>query len=160
MFFPTGKPDVGLLPWWKQTASPIIPSNCGFAAREIYGTSSSHRPDPASGRRLAELEPLAELGVRTERHARPALGGASRSYRFYGRDPLFTLLTAPFDTDRPSCKEFFMTIGMLFYALAAIVLFLGGIGSTLIPNTLTWGAFCIALGLLLDDYGFAGFRRR
>jgi len=52
-----------------------------------------------------------------------------------------------------------MTIGMIFYLIAAIVLFLGGIGSTAIPNNLTWGVFCIALGLLLDDYDF-GFRRR
>ena len=53
-----------------------------------------------------------------------------------------------------------MSIGMLFYAIAAIVLFLGGIGSTAIPNPVIWGAFCIALGLLLDEYGFGGFRRR
>jgi hypothetical protein len=52
-----------------------------------------------------------------------------------------------------------MTIGMIFYLIAAIVLFLGGIGSTAIPNNLLWGVFCIALGLLLDDFGFAGFRR-
>jgi hypothetical protein len=52
-----------------------------------------------------------------------------------------------------------MTIGMIFYVIAAIVLFLGGIGSTLVPNPLIWGAFCIALGLLLDEYGFGGFRR-
>jgi hypothetical protein len=51
-----------------------------------------------------------------------------------------------------------MTIGMIFYVLAAIVLFLGGIGSTVIPNYVTWGLFCIALGLLLDEYDF-GFRR-
>jgi hypothetical protein len=52
-----------------------------------------------------------------------------------------------------------MTIGMIFYVIAAIVLFLGGIGATAIPNPLLWGVFCIALGLLLDEYGFAGFRR-
>jgi hypothetical protein len=52
-----------------------------------------------------------------------------------------------------------MTIGMIFYLLAAIILFLGGIGATAIPNPIIWGAFCIALGLLLDEYGFAGFRR-
>ena len=52
-----------------------------------------------------------------------------------------------------------MTIGMIFYIVAAIVLFLGGIGSTVIPNTVIWGLFCIALGLLLDEYDF-GFRRR
>jgi len=135
-------------------------SNCGFAARETYGTSSSHRPDPASRRRLADLEPLAELGVRAERPGKPPLGGIRRS-DLYGRGPLFTLLRAPFDRHTVLlAKESFMTIGAIFYVLAAIILFLGGIGSTLIPNNLIWGAFCIALGLLLDDYGFAGFRRR
>ena len=53
-----------------------------------------------------------------------------------------------------------MTIGMLFYILAAIVLFLGGIGSSAIPNPVNWGLFCIALGLALDDFGFGAFRRR
>jgi hypothetical protein len=53
-----------------------------------------------------------------------------------------------------------MTIGMFFYILAAIVLFLGGIGATVIPNYSTWGLFCIALGLALDDVGFGNFRRR
>jgi hypothetical protein len=48
---------------------------------------------------------------------------------------------------------------MIFYVIAAVVFFLGGIGSAIIPNPLVWGGFCIALGLLLDDYGFAGFRR-
>ena len=52
-----------------------------------------------------------------------------------------------------------MTIGMIFYIIAAIVLFLGGIGSPAIPNPTTWGLFCIALGLLLAEYDF-GFRRR
>jgi len=53
-----------------------------------------------------------------------------------------------------------MTIGMLFYIIAAIILFLGGIGSTIMPNPVTWGLFCIALGLALDDFGFGAFRRR
>lgn len=52
-----------------------------------------------------------------------------------------------------------MTIGTVFYILAAIVLFLGGIGSTIVPNTVIWGLFCITLGLLLGGYDF-GFRRR
>ena len=71
-------------------------SDCGFAARESYGTSSSHRPDPASRRRLADLEPLAELGVRAERPGKPPLGGIRRS-DLYGRGPLFTLLTTPWN---------------------------------------------------------------
>ena len=52
-----------------------------------------------------------------------------------------------------------MTIGMIFFVIAAIVLFLGGIRSPIIPNPEIWGMFCIALGLLLDEYDF-GFRRR
>jgi hypothetical protein len=52
-----------------------------------------------------------------------------------------------------------MTVGMIFYVIAAVVLFLGGIGSTAVPNTTTWGLFCIALGLLLDEYDL-GLRRR
>jgi hypothetical protein len=53
-----------------------------------------------------------------------------------------------------------MTIGMLLYIIAAIILFLSGIGSTIIPNAGTWGLFCIALGLALDDFSFGAFRRR
>jgi hypothetical protein len=53
-----------------------------------------------------------------------------------------------------------MTIGMLFYVIAAIVFFLGGIGATVIPNHVTWGLFCIAMGLAMDDVGFGAFRRR
>ena len=52
-----------------------------------------------------------------------------------------------------------MTIGRIFYVIAAIILFLGGIGATFIPNPVIWGLFCIALGLLLTGYDF-GFRRR
>src|SRR5258708_30580384 len=51
-----------------------------------------------------------------------------------------------------------MTIGMIFYVLAAVIFFLAGVGSTAIgPNPVTWGLFCLALGLLLDEYDF-GFR--
>jgi hypothetical protein len=52
-----------------------------------------------------------------------------------------------------------MTIGTIFFVIAAVVLFLGGIGSTSIPNPVIWGLFCITLGLLLAEYDF-GFRRR
>jgi hypothetical protein len=52
-----------------------------------------------------------------------------------------------------------MTIGHIFYAIAAIVLFLGGIGARVVPNPDIWGLFCIALGLLLTGYDL-GFRRR
>ena len=52
-----------------------------------------------------------------------------------------------------------MTIGMIFYMIAAVVLFLAGIGVTAIPNPVIWGLFCMVIGLLLDEYDF-GFRRR
>ncbi len=52
-----------------------------------------------------------------------------------------------------------MTIGMIFYVVAAIVLFLAGIGARAIPNPEIWGLFCITIGLLLDEYDL-GFRRR
>ena len=52
-----------------------------------------------------------------------------------------------------------MTLGHIFYVIAAIVLFLGGIGARFIPNPELWGLFCIALGLLLTGYDL-GFRRR
>jgi hypothetical protein len=53
-----------------------------------------------------------------------------------------------------------MTIGMIFYIIAAIIFFLGGVGSTVIgPNPSIWGLFCLALGLLLDGYDF-GLKRR
>jgi hypothetical protein len=54
-----------------------------------------------------------------------------------------------------------MTIGMLFYIIAAIIFFLIGIGSAIMgANGLVWGLFCIALGLALDDFSFGAFRRR
>ena len=52
-----------------------------------------------------------------------------------------------------------MTLGRIFYVIAAILFFLGGIGSTVIPNPSTWGLFCVALGLLLAVYDL-GFSRR
>lgn len=52
-----------------------------------------------------------------------------------------------------------MTITKIFYAIAAIVLFLGGIGARFLPNAVLWGLFCVALGLLLEGYKF-DFRRR
>jgi hypothetical protein len=52
-----------------------------------------------------------------------------------------------------------MTMGKLFLVIAAIILFIGGIGSTIIPNPVIWGLVCIAIGLLLGDYDL-GFKRR
>ncbi len=54
-----------------------------------------------------------------------------------------------------------MTIGMIFYLIAAIIFFL--IGSNIVAmggSAYIWGLFCIALGLLLDDIGLGYFRRR
>jgi hypothetical protein len=50
-------------------------------------------------------------------------------------------------------------MGMIFYVIAAVILFLAGIGVTAIPNPMIWGLFCVTLGLLLANYDF-GFRRR
>jgi hypothetical protein len=47
-----------------------------------------------------------------------------------------------------------MNLGMIFYLLGAIILFLAGIGVTAIPNPVLWGIFCIALGLLLGGVAF------
>ena len=44
-----------------------------------------------------------------------------------------------------------MTFGRILFIVAAVVLFLGGIGSPLIPAPMIWALFCIALGLALDD---------
>ncbi len=52
-----------------------------------------------------------------------------------------------------------MGIGKLLHLIAAIALFLGGIGSSFPPNPTTWGLFCIALGLFLEGYNL-GLRRR
>lgn len=52
-----------------------------------------------------------------------------------------------------------MTLGKLFFVLAALLLFLAGIGATFVPNPQLWALFCIALGLLLGDYSL-GWQRR
>lgn len=88
---------------------------------------------------------------------------AEYAYENSNRD--FRSLAKEFGS-KDSCEDlplfakggFTMTIGAVFYILAAIVLFLGGIGSTIIPNSVIWGLFCIALGLLLGCYDF-GLRR-
>jgi hypothetical protein len=56
-------------------------------------------------------------------------------------------------------KATHMTIGRIFFVIAAIVLFIGGIGSTIVPNAVIWGLFCIAVGLVLGEYDI-GFNRR
>jgi hypothetical protein len=52
-----------------------------------------------------------------------------------------------------------MTIGKIFFVIAAIVLFIGGIGSTIIPNPVIWGLFCITIGILLGENNL-GIKRR
>jgi hypothetical protein len=77
------------------------------------------------------------------------------------REPMTFRTSSSADATHDTRKwSLHMTIGMFFYILAAFVLFLGGIGATVIPNHITWGLFCIALGLALDDVGFGSFRRR
>jgi hypothetical protein len=51
-----------------------------------------------------------------------------------------------------------MTMGMIFFVIAAFILFLAGVGAMAVPNAMVWGVFCIALGLLLNGYDL-GFRR-
>ena len=54
-----------------------------------------------------------------------------------------------------------MTIGIIFYIVAAVIFFLAGMGATLLgPNPTIWGFFCIAAGLALDGVGLGAFRRR
>jgi hypothetical protein len=52
-----------------------------------------------------------------------------------------------------------MTMGRIFYVIAAIVFLIGGIGSTLVPNPVIWGLLCVTLGFLLEGYDL-GFRHR
>jgi hypothetical protein len=52
-----------------------------------------------------------------------------------------------------------MRIGSLLLLAAAVVLFLAGIGSTLVPNPVVWGLFCMTLAFLLRDYDFKFGRR-
>jgi len=47
-----------------------------------------------------------------------------------------------------------MSLGNIFFLAAAILLFLAGIGSTLLPNAHIWALFCVALGLFLHGYDF------
>jgi hypothetical protein len=53
-----------------------------------------------------------------------------------------------------------MSIGQILFLIAAILLFLAGIGTTVVPNPTVWALFCLALGLLLEGMGFALPRRR
>lgn len=45
-----------------------------------------------------------------------------------------------------------MTIGQVFFIISAVLFFLVGIGASAIPNGMTWGWFCLALGLLTSGY--------
>ncbi|MEI8395812.1 MAG: hypothetical protein WCF85_13815 [Rhodospirillaceae bacterium] len=44
-----------------------------------------------------------------------------------------------------------LTVGRLFYIAAAVILFIGGIGSPLIPGPVIWGLFCMAVGNLFAE---------
>lgn len=50
-----------------------------------------------------------------------------------------------------------MTLGKLLYVVAAVILFLGGIGSPAVPNPVIWALFCMVLGLILDSYPLRRF---
>ncbi len=52
-----------------------------------------------------------------------------------------------------------MTFGKLLFLAAAILLFLAGIGSTVIPNPMIWALFCLALGFLMDGFELSLKRR-
>lgn len=45
-----------------------------------------------------------------------------------------------------------MNLGILFLILAAILFFLGGVGSAIIPNPVTWGLFAMTLAMLLGGH--------
>jgi hypothetical protein len=45
-----------------------------------------------------------------------------------------------------------MNLGIIFMIIAVILFFLGGIGSTIIPNPVTWGLFALSLGLLAERW--------
>jgi hypothetical protein len=38
-------------------------------------------------------------------------------------------------------------MGWVFFLIASVFFFLGGVGSVLIPNPMMWGLFFLALGL-------------
>lgn len=52
-----------------------------------------------------------------------------------------------------------MSVGMIFMIGAALLFFFAGVGVTIIPNPVTWGLFCLALGLLLGGVPITGWRR-
>jgi len=43
-------------------------------------------------------------------------------------------------------------VGVIFFILAAILFFFEGAGVTVIPKPVTWGLFCLALGLAVGSY--------
>jgi hypothetical protein len=44
-----------------------------------------------------------------------------------------------------------MSLGKIFFLVAAVLLLLAGLGTTVIANPMIWALFCIALGLLLGE---------
>lgn len=52
-----------------------------------------------------------------------------------------------------------MSLGMVFYIIALVIFFLGGVGSQIVPNPIIWGLFALTLGLLLSGVTIATFRK-
>lgn len=47
----------------------------------------------------------------------------------------------------------------VFFLLATLLFFFAGIGVTAIPNPITWGLFCLALGLALGGVPTPSWKR-
>ena len=47
-----------------------------------------------------------------------------------------------------------MSIGKIFFLVAAILFLLAAVGTTFIPNAMIWALFCLALGFFLTGYDF------
>jgi hypothetical protein len=45
-----------------------------------------------------------------------------------------------------------MGITKILFLAAAILFFMAAIGSTIVPNTMIWALFCLALGMFLGGY--------
>lgn len=50
-------------------------------------------------------------------------------------------------------------MGWIFLVVAAILFFFDGVGVTVIPKPLTWGLFCLALGLAIGGYWPTAWRK-
>lgn len=43
-------------------------------------------------------------------------------------------------------------VGRIFFAIAALLFFLAGVGANFIPNPTAWGLFTLALGLAIGNW--------